>query len=240
MGIQLYSIILPTYNERENLPLILWMIDKHLGEIDNITYEVIIVEDNSPDGTFQIAKQMQDFFGMSKIKILQRSGKLGLGSAYADGLKLVSGNFVFLMDADLSHHPKYMRNFIERQKEDDNDVVVGTRYNFGGGVTGWDFGRILTSRGANLLAALFLTRSFSDLTGSYRLYKREVLERLIKEVKGKTYVFQMEVLCRAEKLGYSIVEFPIIFVDRIYGRSKLGASEIVSYIKGVWSLFCET
>ena len=239
MGYELYSIILPTYNERENLPLILWMINKYLSELENILYEVIIVEDNSPDGTFQVAKQMQELYGESKIKILRRSGKLGLGSAYVEGLKLANGKFVFLMDADLSHHPKYMVKFIEKQRENDDDIISSTRYALGGGVAGWDFKRILTSRGANLLASLLLNPSFSDLTGSYRLYKKEILERLMNEVKGRAYVFQMEVLVRAEKLGYSISEIPIIFVDRIYGQSKLGVNEIISYIKGTWTLCCE-
>ena len=218
----------------------LWMINKHLGELDNIIYEVIIVDDNSPDGTFLVAKQMQELYDSTKLKILRRSGKLGLGSAYADGLKMANGDFVFLMDADLSHHPKFMTKFIEKQKENNNDIVVGTRYVPGGGVAGWDFIRIITSRGANLLASLFLPCTSSDLTGSYRLYKKEVLERLIDEVKSKTYVFQLEILVRAENLGYSIAEFPINFVDRIYGESKLGTNEVITYIKGVWNLFCET
>ena len=132
-----------------------------------------------------------------------------------------------------------MVKFIEKQRENDDDIISSTRYGLGGGVAGWDFKRILTSRGANLLASLLLNPSFSDLTGSYRLYKKETLERLMNEVKGRAYVFQMEVLVRAEKLGYSISEIPIIFVDRIYGQSKLGVNEIISYIKGIWTLCCE-
>jgi len=99
--------------------------------------------------------------------------------------------------------------------------------------------RILTSRGANLLANLLLTPGISDLTGSFRLYKKDVLTKLMQSVKGKTYVFQMEVIVRAKQAGYSISEVPIVFVDRIYGESKLGATEIVSYIKGLWNLFLD-
>jgi dolichol-phosphate mannosyltransferase len=132
-----------------------------------------------------------------------------------------------------------MSEFINKQKEKNYDVVTGTRYAQGGGVAGWDMKRIITSRGANLLANLLLNPGVSDLTGSFRLYKREVLENLISLVKGKTYVFQMEIIVRAKKLNYSVAEVPIIFVDRIYGESKLGANEIISYLKGLWQLFME-
>ena len=237
-GEPLYSILLPTYNERENLPLIVWLLEKHLTE-HSIRFEVIIIEDNSPDGTLEVAKNLQKVYGEEKIRILPREGKLGLGTAYRDGLGLASGDFIFLMDADMSHHPQHMPEFVKKQKEGNYDVVTGTRYALGGGVAGWDLRRVITSRGANLLANLLLNPGVSDLTGSFRLYKRDVLQKLIGEVKGKTYVFQMEVIVRAKKLGHSVAEVPIIFVDRIYGESKLGANEIVSYLKGLWNLFLE-
>ena len=233
-----YSVLLPTYNELENLPLIIWMIDKHLSTA-KVDYEVVIIDDNSPDGTLDAAKKLQALYSEEKIKILSRPGKLGLGSAYMDGLKFSSGNFVFLMDADMSHHPLHMSAFIAKQREGDFDVVSGTRYAQGGGVAGWDLKRIITSRGANLLANLLLNPCVSDLTGSFRLYKRSVLQHLMKSVKGKTYVFQMEIIVRARQLDYKVAEVPIIFVDRIYGYSKLGADEIISYIKGLWNLFLD-
>mmetsp|Transcript_105992 Transcript_105992/g.207894 ORF Transcript_105992/g.207894 Transcript_105992/m.207894 type:complete len:237 (-) Transcript_105992:94-804(-) len=233
-----YSVILPTYNESENLPLIISMINRAF-EQSKFIYEVIIVEDNSPDGTLEVAKKLQKIFGAEKIIILPRPGKMGLGSAYIDGLKLCTGEFVFLMDADMSHHPKQIPEFISKQKENNYDVVTGTRYAHGGGVAGWDFKRVLTSRGANLLATLLLNPLVSDLTGSFRLYKREVLNDLMLSVKGRAYVFQMEVIVRAQHKGYSIAEVPIVFVDRIYGESKLGAGEIVSYLKGLWELFID-
>lgn len=99
----LYTVLLPTYNEKENLPLIIWLLDKSFKEA-GLAYEVVIVEDNSPDGTYEVALKLQTIFGADHIKILKRAGKLGLGSAYKDGLKLASGQFVFLMDADMSHH----------------------------------------------------------------------------------------------------------------------------------------
>ena len=131
-----------------------------------IDYEIIIVEDNSPDGTLAIANKLQDIYGRSKIVVLSRPGKLGLGSAYIDGLKLCSGNYIFLMDADMSHHPKYIPSFISKQSERDYDIVTATRYAQGGGVAGWDLKRVITSRGANLLATLLLNPTTTDLTGA--------------------------------------------------------------------------
>jgi dolichol-phosphate mannosyltransferase len=233
-----YSVILPTYNERENLPLMISMLNKAFTE-NGLDYEVVVVEDNSPDGTLQVAKTLQDFYGSSRVIIHSRPGKMGLGSAYMDGLKHCSGEFIFLMDADMSHHPKYIPAFIAKQLEGNYDVVTGTRYAHGGGVAGWDMKRVITSRGANLLANILLNPGISDLTGSFRLYKRDVLEDLMKSVKGKTYVFQMEVIVRAKQKRYDIAEVPIVFVDRLYGESKLGPTEIVSYLKGLWNLFCD-
>jgi dolichol-phosphate mannosyltransferase len=234
----LYSVILPTYNERENLPLMMSMLNKHF-EQHSVDYEIVIVEDNSPDGTLAVAQALRDVYGANHVTIISRPGKMGLGSAYMDGLKKCRGDFVFLMDADMSHHPKHMVEFIAKQKSSDADIVTGTRYALGGGVAGWDLRRVVTSRGANLLANLLLTPGISDLTGSFRLYKKAVLERLMSSVKGKTYVFQMEVIVRAKQQGFSIEEVPIVFVDRIYGESKLGANEIISYIKGLWALFLD-
>lgn len=161
----LYSVILPTYNERENLPLMICMLDRAFESI-HTKYEVVIVEDNSPDGTIEAAKQLQKIYGVDKIVIHSRPGKMGLGSAYIDGLTKCKGNFVFLMDADMSHDPKFIPEFIRVQQSTGCDVVTGTRYSQGGGVAGWDVKRVLMSRGANLLANLLLNTGVSDLTGS--------------------------------------------------------------------------
>jgi dolichol-phosphate mannosyltransferase len=108
----MYSVILPTYNESENLPLIISMLNTAFEE-SKLKYEIIIVEDNSPDGTLEVANKLQKVFGKDKINILSRPGKMGLGSAYIDGLKLCKGEFVFLMDADMSHHPKHIPEFVK-------------------------------------------------------------------------------------------------------------------------------
>lgn len=156
------------------------------------------------------------------------------------GIKYATGNFIVLMDADLSHHPKYIPKMIELQKYQNLDIVSGTRYVGGGGVHGWDFKRKLISRGANFLTQLLLRPGASDLTGSFRLYKKDVLEQLIKSCVSKGYVFQMEMIVRARQFNYTIGEVPIAFIDRVYGESKLGGSEIFQFAKGLLYLFATT
>ncbi len=135
--------------------------------------------------------------------------------------------------------PKFIPEFIKLQKNTDCDIVTGTRYLNGGGVYGWDLNRKMTSRVANYLASQLLNPTASDLTGSFRLYKKEVIERIMPLVKSRGYVFQIEIIVRAQYLGCSIEEVPITFVDRIFGESKLGAGEILSYLKGVIDLFLD-
>ena len=129
-----------------------------------------------------------------------------------------------------------MIDIMEKEK---CDMVSGTRYLPGGGVYGWDLNRKMTSRVANFLAATLLNPSASDLTGSFRLYKKPVLEKIMPLVKSRGYVFQMEIITRAQYMGYTIEELPITFPDRIFGESKLGANEIVSYLKGLCDLFLD-
>lgn len=231
-----YSIILPTYNERKNLPILVYLLDKTFKK-EKLNWEVIIVDDNSPDGTQEVAKKLIDIFGPEHIQLRARAGKLGLGTAYVHGLQFVTGNYVIIMDADFSHHPEAIPQFIAKQKSENFDIVTGTRYAGNGGVFGWDLKRKLVSRGANFLASTVLRPHVSDLTGSFRLYKKDVLAKVISETKSKGYVFQMEMMVRAKALGFTVGEVPINFVDRLYGESKLGGDEIVQYLKGVWTLF---
>ncbi|KAF8421566.1 nucleotide-diphospho-sugar transferase [Terfezia claveryi] len=231
-----YSIILPTYNERTNLPIITSLIATTLDSA-NLSWELLIIDDASPDGTQAIAHELIGAYGSQKIKLYSRAGKLGLGTAYVHGLQFATGNFVIIMDADFSHHPRFIPRFIQMQKSKNYDIVTGTRYAGDGGVYGWDFKRKLVSRGANLFASVVLRPGVSDLTGSFRLYKRNVLERVIRETESKGYTFQMEMMVRAKAAGYSVAEVPISFVDRIYGDSKLGGDEIVEYAKGVMNLW---
>ncbi|XP_002742246.1 dolichol-phosphate mannosyltransferase subunit 1-like [Saccoglossus kowalevskii] len=234
-----YSVLLPTYNERENLPLIVWLLVKSFTQ-SGYNYEIIVIDDGSPDGTLEIAKELQKLYGNDKIVLRPRATKLGLGTAYVHGIKHATGNFVIIMDADLSHHPKFIPQFIKKQKELKCDIVSGTRYIGTGGVYGWDFKRKLISRSANFLAQFLLRPGASDLTGSFRLYKKDVLQKIIDSCVSKGYVFQMEILVRANQFGFTLGEVPITFVDRVYGESKLGGSEIVQYAKGLLYLFATT
>ncbi|XVE69614.1 hypothetical protein DITRI_Ditri10aG0004300 [Diplodiscus trichospermus] len=236
-----YSIIVPTYNERLNIALIVYLIFKHLRDVGrDVDFEVIVVDDGSPDGTQEVVKQLQKLYGEDRILLRPRPRKLGLGTAYIHGLKHASGNFVVIMDADLSHHPKYLPSFIKKQLETGASIVTGTRYVKGGGVHGWNLMRKLTSRGANVLAQTLLWPGVSDLTGSFRLYRKSVLEDIISSCVSKGYVFQMEMIVRASRKGYHIEEVPITFVDRVFGSSKLGGSEIVEYLKGLAYLLVTT
>ncbi|KAH9963502.1 glycosyltransferase family 2 protein [Russula dissimulans] len=241
-----YSVILPTYKERKNLPIIVWLLAKVFKEND-LAWEVVVVDDNSPDGTQEVARQLAATYGEDKIVLKPRAGKLGLGTAYIHGLNFCTGDFVIIMDADLSHHPKFIPQFIRLQQTHNLDIVTGTRYcqtssppmpgTAPGGVHGWDLKRKLVSRGANFLADTVLNPGVSDLTGSFRLYKIAALRHIITLTISRGYVFQMEMMVRARALGYTVGEVPITFVDRLFGESNLDAGEIVQYAKGVWSLF---
>ncbi|EDL96370.1 rCG32280, isoform CRA_f [Rattus norvegicus] len=211
-----YSVLLPTYNERENLPLIVWLLVKSFSE-SAINYEIIIIDDGSPDGTREVAEQLEKIYGPDRILLRPREKKLGLGTAYIHGIKHATGNYVIIMDADLSHHPKFIPEFIRKQKEGNFDIVSGTRYKGNGGVYGWDLKRKII-----------------------RLYRKEVLQKLIEKCVSKGYVFQMEMIVRARQMDYTVGEVPISFVDRVYGESKLGGNEIVSFLKGLLTLFATT
>ncbi|XP_060041287.1 dolichol-phosphate mannosyltransferase subunit 1 isoform X4 [Erinaceus europaeus] len=175
-----YSVLLPTYNERENLPLIVWLLVKSFSD-SGINYEIIIIDDGSPDGTRDVAEQLEKIYGSDKILLRPREKKLGLGTAYIHGMKHATGNYIIIMDADLSHHPKFIPEFIRKQKEGNFDIVSGTRYKGNGGVYGWDLKRKII-----------------------RLYRKEVLQKLIENCVSKGYVFQMEMIVRARQLNYTI------------------------------------
>ncbi|PNH03111.1 Dolichol-phosphate mannosyltransferase, partial [Tetrabaena socialis] len=230
-----FSIILPTFNERDNVPVLLWLL---LGALDPlaVTFEAVFVDDASPDGTADAVRALQAAFGSHLVRLVSRPRKLGLGSAYAAGLAASRGRFIVLMDADLSHHPRHLPAFIAAQRATGADIVAGTRYAAGGGVAGWSLRRKLTSRGANLLASFVLGATASDLTGAYRLYKRDALACLLGRCTSRGYAFQMEVIVRAQYGGFRIAEVPIVFVDRLYGASKLGAGEYVQFVRGLLGL----
>ncbi|EDO39238.1 predicted protein [Nematostella vectensis] len=224
-----YSVLLPTYNERENLPLIVWLIVRAFTSSGH-DYEIIIIDDGSPDGTQEAAKQLEDIYGKDKIVLRPRPCKLGLGTAYIHGMKHATGNFIIIMDADLSHHPKFIPEFINRISPNQlwTDPCTSQVLTFFPNLSG-----LQVCVSTSLLADF-------DILFLCRLYKKDVLQKLVDSCVSKGYVFQMEMIVRARQLGFSIGEVPITFVDRVYGESKLGGSEIIHFVKGLLYLFATT
>lgn len=216
MGTQKTLIIIPTYNECENLPAL-------VGAIFDVAPQVhlLIVDDNSPDGTGKLADDMAA--NDSRMHVMHRAGKLGLGTAYIAGFRWALERdyaFVFEMDADFSHQPKYLPAFLEAAEH--ADLVLGCRYMRGGGTEDWTMLRQIISRGGNLYARLATGLPYRDLTGGFKCFRREVLETLdLDAVQSKGYAFQIELTFRARKLGFRIAEVPIIFPDRKHGASKM-------------------
>ncbi|KAK1444021.1 dolichol-phosphate mannosyltransferase subunit 1 [Babesia gibsoni] len=231
------SVILASYNERDNLPFIVYMLIDTLRSL-NVEYEILLVDDSSPDGTADVFRELQRLFPSVDLKLLSRPGKLGLGTAYIDGLKMTKHDFILIMDTDLSHHPKYIPEMVKLQRTGNFDIVSGTRYAKGGGACGWGVKRIFISKCANFLAHFLLRPSMSDLTGSFRLYRRSLFEKIMKNIQSRGYIFQMEIAVRAEKqFNARVAEVPIIFIERLYGVSKLGAQEVFGYLTGLLKLF---
>jgi len=223
---KIVSVIVPTYNEKENLPTLLNEINKVFVD-GKITGEVIIVDDNSPDGTGQLAEQLKEKYKF--LKVVHRPSKLGLGSAYSESFRAAESKLLITMDADLSHDPEYIPRFIE--KAEHADVVVGSRYVEGGGIVGWGIYRKTVSKLANLLARISVGAGVSDMTSGYRAYRKEVFEKVTTErIKSSGYAFQLEIIYEIRKKGFKIDEVPIIFTDRRKGESKLGMRDIISFL----------
>lgn len=226
-------IIIPTYNERDNLPELLQLI---YGEVEDI--HILIVDDNSPDGTGNLVKTMIQQQYEGKLFLLARAGKLGLGTAYIAGFKWALArkyNFIFEMDADFSHNPKYLKSFI--QATESCDLVLGSRYIKGGGVTNWSLIRRIISRGGSLYSRIILGLPFMDLTGGFKCFRREVLEQIdLDDVKSNGYSFQIELTYRTFLKNFRIREVPIIFEERAAGQSKMSRNIFLEAIVMVWKL----
>jgi len=220
------SVIVPTYNEKENLPTLVDEINKVFVD-GKIIGEVVIIDDNSPDGTGQLAEQLKEKYKF--LKVIHRPSKLGLGSAYREGFRAAESKLLFTMDADLSHDPSYIPRFIE--KAEHADVVVGSRYIEGGAIVGWGLYRKMVSRIANILAGVAVGAGVSDVTSGYRAYRKEVFEKVTTErIKSSGYAFQLEIIYEIRKKGFKIDEVPIVFTDRRKGKSKLGMRDIISFL----------
>lgn len=223
-------VIIPTYNEKEN-------IEKIIRKVFSLPtpLHILIVEDNSPDGTATIVKNLQTEFD-GRLFIEERKGKLGLGTAYIHGFKWGIKNqydFIFEMDADFSHNPEDLPRLL-KACEDGADVSVGSRYVKGGKVSNWPIGRILMSYFASVYVRIVLWISIKDTTAGFKCYKRKVLESIkLDEIKFIGYAFQIEMKYTAIKKGFKVVEVPITFIDRKEGVSKMSTSIFKEAFLGV-------
>ena len=224
-------IIIPTYNESENIPT---LIPKVLSEDKRV--EILIVDDNSPDGTAELVKDIMKT--NPEVHILERAGKMGLGSAYIAGFKYAlehNFDYVFEMDADFSHNPDDIPNLLEAIKE--NDLVIGSRYITGVNVINWPFKRLLLSIGASKYVRIITSLPLKDPTGGFKCFRKQTLEALdLDNVLSDGYSFQIEVNYKVWKKGLRIKEIPIVFYERINGTSKMSKKIVREAIIRVWQL----
>lgn len=224
-------VLLPTYNEKENIERI---IPEILKQDDRLF--VLVIDDNSPDGTGKIADRIAS--RNPRVLVLHREKKQGLGQAYIAGFRwaLEHGyDYVFEMDADFSHDPKYLPDFLKTIK--DNDIVLGSRYISGVNVINWPMMRLLLSYYANVYSRVITGLPLRDATGGFKCFRRKVLESIdLSEVRSNGYSFQIEMSYRAYKKGFRIKEIPIVFVDRTAGTSKMSKHIVREAIFMVWRL----
>jgi dolichol-phosphate mannosyltransferase len=224
-------VVIPTYNERINLPLIVPQILQQDARL-----EVLVVDDNSPDGTGQLADELGA--ADPRIHVLHRPGKAGLGKAYLAGFRwaLDQGfDLIFEMDADFSHDPKFLPDFL--QAVEHADLVLGSRYAAGVNVINWPISRLLLSVGANEYARRITGLPLTDSTGGFKCFRRQVLEAIdLDHVRSNGYSFQIEMSFRAWKKGFRLLEIPIVFTDRVEGQSKMNKRIVREAIWMVWWL----
>ena len=217
------NVIVPTYNERENIKaLVTQLLALPTGIL------VIVVDDNSPDGTGDIADRLAEE-NPGQIEAIHRAGKLGLGTAYIAGFKRAlagRADLICTMDADFSHNPRYIPDMVEKIGQG-YDLVIGSRYVPGGGTSGCTFDRKLLSWGANAFARAVLGLRAHDTTAGFRCYRREVLDSVqLDEIKASGYSFLIEMLHRVRRRGWQIGEVPIVFENRRLGTSKISRNEV--------------
>lgn len=225
-------VIIPTYNERENIPRIVPMVLEQDERLD-----VLVIDDGSPDGTGQLADELAGT--NPRVQVMHRAGKLGLGTAYLAGFKWAierDYDWVFQSDADFSHDPAHLPAFVEALK--DYDVVLGSRY-LGGRVTviNWPITRLILSYGGNVYARMVTGLPVADATGGYKAFRRKVLETIdLTKVESEGYAFQVEMSFRAWKQGFNLAEIPIVFVDRTLGESKMSKQVFREAVWKMWKL----
>lgn len=219
-------VVLPTYNERDNIENVLKGVFSVFAEA-NIDGFVIIVDDGSPDGTAAIAKGMRN----GKITVLERGKKLGLGSAYVMGFRKaleMGADAVMEMDSDLSHDPKDIPRFAQALMY--ADAVIGSRRINGGKIVGWNFYRHAISWGGTFIGTLIAGLKIADITSGYRAYRADVIKSIdLSAIRSEGYAFQLEILFRAMKKGFKVKEIPITFVDRRFGKSKISEKDVFEF-----------
>jgi len=224
-------VIIPTFNEKEN-------IDKIIHVVFNLPVEfhVLVIDDNSPDGTGEIVSNLQVFFP-GKLHLLQRSGKLGLGTAYTAGFKWALNHnykFIYEMDADFSHNPDDLIRLYNTCKKNGADLAIGSRYISGVNVINWPISRVIISYLASIYVRMITGMKIMDPTAGFKCYSRKVLEKInLDKIKFKGYAFQIEMKFTAWKYGFKIVEIPIIFTDRKEGASKMTGGIVSEAVWGV-------
>lgn len=225
-------VILPTYNEKENITKIVQAIFELKQPLD-----ILIVDDNSPDGTGKIADKLTYQY-KNHLFVLHRQGKEGLGRAYIAGFKwALERNYdnIIQMDADFSHDPKYLKDMLREIKN--NDLVIGSRYVKGGGTKGWPIYRKIISRGGSLYSKIILGISLNDLTGGFKCWRANLLKKIgLNAITSNGYSFQIEMNYRAYRKRAKIKETPIIFVDRTNGKSKMSKKIFREAIFKVWQI----
>lgn len=223
------SIIVPTYLEAGNLPKLVEEIHDVLKE----NFEITIVDDNSPDGTAEVAEKLSKTYG--NINIVRRPFKMGIGSAIKEGFKVSKGNLIVQMDADFSHNPRDLPRLLHAA--DHADIVLGSRRVSGGRIIGWGLYRNMVHMGANKLSRLILGLNIKDATSGFKAYRRDAFLALASRSHFNSFAdFDQECLCLARRLGLKVAEVPITFVSRIEGESKLGLRDILAFIKAIFKL----
>lgn len=225
-------VIIPTYNEKENVEAII----RAVMELPH-GFDILIIDDGSPDGTAQIVKNLQAAEFAERLHLVERKGKLGLGTAYIAGFKwaLAEGyDYVFEMDADFSHDPKDLTRLYEACASEGYDVAIGSRYVSGVNVVNWPMGRVLMSYYASKYVRLVTGVPIHDTTAGFKCYRRRVLEAIdLDAIRFKGYAFQIEMKFTAYKLGFKIKEVPVIFVNRQLGTSKMSGGIFGEALFGV-------
>jgi dolichol-phosphate mannosyltransferase len=225
-------VVLPTYNEKDNLPVVI------IKVLDQEGFDVLVVDDNSTDGTREVARQWVE--RDRRVNIIERPGKLGLGTAYIDGFKWGlqrEYEYFMEMDSDLSHNPLDLPRFIEKSRKG-SDLVIGSRY-IGGriSVVGWDFRRLLLSRFGNFYASFILRTPLSDMTSGFRAYGRAALEGLdLNNIRAEGYAFQIEMAYYIWRMGMKVTEIPIVFTERAKGQSKMSKKIVREAVWLPWKL----